>query len=444
VSEVDATEARRQRGLAIAALCKITEKQGRWVVPSQSGKGAYYVTLEPPDPKIPMCTCPDHEATGKPCKHVYAVQYVIDRESHPDGTETVTETLTVTRKTTAKRETYRQNWTAYNAAQVNEKTKFQTLLADLCRGIVEPPRKPTRGMQPMRLADMTFASVFKVYSTVSGRRFSCDLADAHAKGFLARLPHYNTVFTYLENPALTPILRALIVRAAMPLRAVEVDFAVDSSGFTSCRFIKWFDHKYGKPMQEHDWVKVSLMTGVKTNIVTAVEVDQRYAGDSPQFIPLLNTTAKTFAIREVSADCAYSSYDNMDAVAAQGGTPFIAYKSNANPVSDGGMYEKMFHYYSLRRDEFLSHYHKRSNVESTNSMIKAKFGDSLRSKTDAAMVNEALAKVLCHNVCVLIQSHYELGINPMFWGEEVTEAGKPEALPATADADELIDMYAWV
>src|SRR5436309_2575749 len=69
--------------------------------------------------------------------------------------------------------------------------KFQTLLADLCRGIVEPPRKPTRGMQPMKLADMTFASVFKVYSTVSGRRFSCDLADAFAKGHLSRLPHYN-------------------------------------------------------------------------------------------------------------------------------------------------------------------------------------------------------------------------------------------------------------
>jgi hypothetical protein len=49
-------------------------------------------------------------------------------------------------------------------------------------------------------------------------------------------------------------------------------------------------------------------------------------------------------------------------------------------------------------------------------MIKAKFGDSLRSKTDTAMVNEALAKVLCHNVCCLIQSMYELDVEPVFWG----------------------------
>jgi hypothetical protein len=85
--------------------------------------------------------------------------------------------------------------------------------------------------------------------------------------------------------------------------------------------------------------------GVKTNIVTAVEVDERYAGDCPRFRPLLDTTARSFRINEVSADCAYSSYENLDAVAAHGGTPFIAYKANANPKGSG-MYEKMFHYYS--------------------------------------------------------------------------------------------------
>ena len=38
------------------------------------------------------------------------------------------------------------------------------------------------------------------------------------------------------------------------------------------------------------------------------------------------------------------------------------------------------------------------------SMVKAKFGDALRSKTDTAMVNECLAKLLCHNLVCLVQS----------------------------------------
>jgi hypothetical protein len=41
-------------------------------------------------------------------------------------------------------------------------------------------------------------------------------------------------------------------------------------------------------------------------------------------------------------------------------------------------------------------------------MIKAKFGSALRSKTDTALVNEALCKVLAHNLCCVIQSMHEL------------------------------------
>jgi transposase len=68
----------------------------------------------------------------------------------------------------------------------------------------------------------------------------------------------------------------------------------------------------------------------------------------------------------------------------------------------------------FRKQELLTHYHKRSNVESTFSMMKRKFGDSLRSKTDVAMVNETLCKILCHNLVVLIHEMFELGIDPVF------------------------------
>jgi transposase len=65
----------------------------------------------------------------------------------------------------------------------------------------------------------------------------------------------------------------------------------------------------------------------------------------------------------------------------------------------------------------MQSYHKRSNVEMTFSMIKAKFGDALRSKTERAQINEALCKILCHNICCLIQSMYELGLKPKFWAQ---------------------------
>jgi transposase len=74
----------------------------------------------------------------------------------------------------------------------------------------------------------------------------------------------------------------------------------------------------------------------------------------------------------------------------------------------------MFHYARLHSEQFFARYHVRSNVESTFSMVKRKFGDSLRSKSDVAMKNETLAKFICHNICCVIQEMHESGIDPTF------------------------------
>ena len=106
------------------------------------------------------------------------------------------------------------------------------------------------------------------------------------------------------------------------------------------------------------------------------------------------------------------------------------------------MFAKCFHYYSFHRDEFLSRYHKRSNVESTFSMVKGKFRDHLRSKGDAAMVNEVLCKFLCHNICCLIHAVFELGIEATFWGrDEIETDGQPAP---ESEGDDLIAAMAWV
>ena len=46
---------------------------------------------------------------------------------------------------------------------------------------------------------------------------------------------------------------------------------------------------------------------------------------------------------------------------------------------------------------------------------------AVRSKTDIAMKNEVLCKILCHNICCLISAMYELGITPTF-GKMMTAA----------------------
>lgn len=154
--------------------------------------------------------------------------------------------------------TYKQNWTEYNRAQTTEKDHFQSLLADLCN-TVTTPKQEGRGQRRLPLGDVVFAATFKIFSTLSGRRFVSDLREAKQRGHISSLPHYNSIFRYLENPDLTPILTDLIEQSSLPLKSVETDFAIDSSGFSTSKFERWFSHKYGRETFQRQWVKVHIL-----------------------------------------------------------------------------------------------------------------------------------------------------------------------------------------
>ena len=102
------------------------------------------------------------------------------------------------------------------------------------------------------------------------------------------------------------------------------------------------------------------------------------------------------------------------------GIPDPSGRSLSNPIQKHGatvLYGKNVLPVLLKNDEFLEHYHKRSNAESTVQMVKSKFGDFVRSKTWTAQVNEVLCKIICHDICVVIQEMHELGIEPDFHAE---------------------------
>jgi transposase len=379
--------------------------RGAWRVESQSAPGHKYRV----NPYAGSCSCPDYRDTGLRCKHQWAVTFVMTAETTPDGTTTTTR---------ATRVTYAQEWSSYNRAQVEEKDTFTTLLADLCSMIPQPPQ--TTGRPRLPLSDMAFAACFKVYSRFSSRRFASDLREAQERGLITRAPHFNSVTNYMASPTLTPILEELITAASLPLKAVETDFAVDSSGFSTSRFVRWLDHKYERPTtsRSREWVKLHIMCGVQTNVVTSAVVGPWNENDNRRFAPLVRATAENFTLGDVSADKAYLGRKNLTLVEQMGATPFVPFKKNTRVISDlnfeNSAWARMYHRFAADRDTFMAHYHKRSNVETTFSMIKSKFGDAVLSKSPTGQVNEDLCKVLAHNIVVVGHEAIELGIPVAF------------------------------
>jgi hypothetical protein len=405
---------RELKALELAARARIIFADGFWLVPSQAKPSvSYRVTIEPPS-----CECDDFSLRGPQtlCKHVLAARLV--RERHGGQPAPALDTDAVPTKPT-----YTQDWPSYARAQKIEKRRIQELLCDLTRRLPERERLPSRrGPKPHLVRDAVFAMALKVYCGLSSRRTHTDLEIAFEKGYTSKQIPGAKVTAFFEDAYFTPILKDLIAFSASPLRSLETKFAIDSSGFSSSRYEDYYNLKHGSGMPRRRclWVKCHVCSGVSTHCVTAVRILDKDAADCPQFVPLVQETRKNFVIGEVSADKAYASLENFEEVAGCGAQGYIAFKSNTTG-GVGGHFEKAFHLFLANREEYLSHYHLRSNAESTFSAVKRKFGPSVMSLTETAMVNECLVKFLCQNLSCLVQVEEKLGLATVFWKNEPAE-----------------------
>ena len=393
-------ETRKVKGLEIAKTSRISKVGNNWHVPSQSGSGFYVVQS---NGFGATCTCPDYELRKCKCKHVFAVEFVVTKEVDNEGNVTITQTI---------RKTYAQNWKAYDKSSIEQKESFMKLLKDITNNIEQPDYEFGRPTLPV--SDMVYSSVMKVFTTFSLRRFMSDMKIAKERGYVNATPCYASVGHFMQKKDITPLLTKMVTLTSLPLRTIEKDFAIDSTGFGTSIFQRWYSFKHGKEISSRRWVKCHLITGVKTNIIPSVKITTEFDNDCPQLPELVNNTSEHFDMEEVSGDKAYLSQQNLELIDEKGALPFIPFKTNSQANKNGMVWKKMFYLFQLNNERFLEHYHKRSNAETSVMMVKTKFGGSVRSKTWTAQVNEVLCKIICHNICVVIQEMHELGINPDF------------------------------
>ena len=393
-------EVRKQRGYEIAKTSRIekTEK-GYWKVPSQSGAGFYIVKSNGFGAE---CDCPDHELRQCKCKHIWAVELIVTQEVDNQGNVTITKTI---------RKTYSQDWSNYDKASINQKSLFMKLLKDITSNLNQEYKF---GRPTLPVSDMVYSSVMKVFTTFSLRRFMSDMQIAKEKGYVNATPCYASVGHFMQKKEITPLLAKMITLTSLPLTTIEKDFAIDSTGFGTSIFQRWYSFKHGKEISSRRWVKCHFVTGVKTNIIPSVKITTEFDNDCPQLPELVNKIAENFDMEELSGDKAYLSQQNLEIIDEKGALPFIPFKTNSQANKNGMIWKKMFYLFQLNNERFLEHYHKRSNAETSVMMVKSKFGGSVRSKTWTAQVNEVLCKIICHNICVVIQEMHELGINPNF------------------------------
>lgn len=159
----DQTQIRIERGLDIAKNTRIVSTEKGWKVPSQNGSGYYLVQSNGHES---TCTCPDYQNKKVKCKHIWAVEFIVTNSVKSQDTLTIK----------AVKNTYKQDWSAYDEATINQKSTFMDLLKDITIQIPQPEYKGGRPTLP--ISDMAYASIMKVYTTFSLRRFMGDMETA--------------------------------------------------------------------------------------------------------------------------------------------------------------------------------------------------------------------------------------------------------------------------
>lgn len=413
---------RAQRGLAIvkdkgAQIRQIVED--KYLVPSQTLTSSGYVV----DVTAASCTCPDYAELGgvgreHRCKHLWAVLYVRREVTMPDGSVVVSK-----KKVVLDRRDFRK----YNPGQREETPRARVLLKALYDGIVPPPYRGN-GRPCSPLNDVLFGATMKVWNKLSARRAEGDATEWRKLGYVKCVPHFNTILNLMEDPTITPLLQVLIMETAAPLVAFEKEqaYAADGTGFATGVYGSYCEHKHGvtKQKKHRHYIKTHVIAGTYTHAVTYVAPTDGRVSDMEMLPELVQQMAKRFPVKEVSADKGYLSKMNAQIIASCGAVPYIMFRDNSTGTKGPEGWNTMWHSFSGDREEYLRHYHRRSNVETVFHMVKAKFGERLLMRTRTAQFNEVLLKYVCHNISCLAMAFKTLGIDPKF--ERIfAEAGRP-------------------
>ena len=306
------------------------------------------------------------------------------------------------------KKTYSQDWPAYEQAKSNEFGIVKSLASELIEAYLNSPYS----QKEFKLREELFCMIIHIYFGGSFRKTISILKSINDNRFISKVPCYKTLSNYFSDVSLTKILEELITISSLPLASLEENLAIDSSGFAKNMYSQWSEYKWGKfEGKEREWLKLHACIGTKTNIFVKVSITKKNVADPTEFPSLLKNSKKYIDAKTVVADLAYSSRKNLDVAFALGLIPYIPFKKNATGKAKGSeTWHKMFRAFQINQEEYLQKYHCRSNVETNFHMLKTRFGNKLHTKSFEAEKNELLTKVLVHNLCVLNQESFELGI----------------------------------
>jgi hypothetical protein len=273
------------------------------------------------------------------------------------------------------------------------------------------------GRPPKKLADMLVCLlVWRKFPSLDARDAKAFLDFLRFYGVIdIDVPCFKTLCNYNNNSCVKTYLDKLITLTSKPLREIETKFATDMTGARTKTFSSWFSIRTGEIIEKRDHISAHITTGIKSNIVTAVDTCVKSGRDNEILRKHADHTARNFDIEEWTGDSKYWCKENCKKIKSLGGVGwFWPHKNFSGRYVKCGVFNKMSRALINEDEQALKSYHLRSNGESTIHSKKSKLGDFVRSKLSIGKEQEEHLKWVNYNFNVLVRALYEWNIEPDF------------------------------
>jgi len=298
----------------------------------------------------------------------------------------------------------RSNYDSFRLHEVVEVIDEIKLLADMER--FHERRKGKRGRRPARKRDILKSLLFL-------EKLKCPICES---GGLLQIFKYTlglnnvykprTLYKYRASPVMTVILEKLVMESALPEWVNEDMAGTDATGFPHSKGKTWIGDK-SNPDKYREYDKVHAIMGLRSLVIPSVKITRGSWHDSTQFKYLVNNALPQGDIDAVAADSGYVSRNNYELVREHGATPYILPKENAvfrSQPTDS--YEQTVLFSTRFPNRFHERYRFRTKCESAFNACKNATGEKLRGRTPTSRRNEALCKIIVHNIRMVVMCRY--------------------------------------
>lgn len=168
-----------------------------------------------------------------------------------------------TKKEVIKKQ-YPQLWSEYNQAKTNEDILFKRMLDELLFLGIDNTPIIRIGRAGYSTRDKILCMCVKIYYKSDLRKTQSILKELHNLSLIHKVPCFKSIDNFFNDKELLKLLDNLILISALPLAELEETGAIDSTGFSTSEFERWFSYKWGKTEGiERVWRKLMLVLDAK-------------------------------------------------------------------------------------------------------------------------------------------------------------------------------------